>query len=507
MAISTRTILVRSLTGRLFSTVTTTITVAVAVGLMFVLLAMRDSGMRAFSRGSGTMHLVVSRDAGPLAAVLNAVFLASPPQRKISWPEFQQLLGQPRAGRPPVGAQVDWAIPTQQGDSYRGFAVVGTSEQFFSAFQPAAGEPWRFRQGRAFRSPIEPMLESREPMRFEVQAAGFEVVLGSEAASRTRLRVGQRIHLTHGTGLDTGDQIVSDHADEHADEHDADHDHDAEHEPATSEPAGPHVHAEDAFTVVGILEPTGSAFDRALFIDLGSAWLMHARDFYEQYELQAAAGPQPPMPFEQFAASAYTPDITGVLIRVATRQGSEASAALPQVFAAIRADPGGFTVASPSEQIKSLFQIVGNVNQILLAMAAVVMVSSGIAIMLALYNSMEQRRRQIAVLRVLGASKGRIFGLIVTESALLGLLGAMVGLMLASVGGVVVAGIMRARLGLAIQPSLWITQTMELDGRTVTLPLTPLVLLGAVALAAAAGVIPAFMAYRTSVIRSLRPLG
>ena len=59
----------------------------------------------------------------------------------------------------------------------------------------------------------------------------------------------------------------------------------------------------------------------------------------------------------------------------------------------------------------------GNIEDILLAMAVVVMISSGIAIMLALYNSMEQRRRQIAVLRVLGSSRGRIFGLIVTESA------------------------------------------------------------------------------------------
>ena len=57
------TIILRSMTARLFSTVTTIITVAVAVGLMLVLLMMRDSGRKAFERGSGNMHLLVSADA------------------------------------------------------------------------------------------------------------------------------------------------------------------------------------------------------------------------------------------------------------------------------------------------------------------------------------------------------------------------------------------------------------------------------------------------------------
>ena len=55
------------------------------------------------------------------------------------------------------------------------------------------------------------------------------------------------------------------------------------------------------------------------------------------------------------------------------------------------------------------------------------MLSSGIGVMLSLYNSMEQRRSQIAVLRVLGASRQRVFAMVLTESAVLGLLGVVVG--------------------------------------------------------------------------------
>jgi putative ABC transport system permease protein len=122
------------------------------------------------------------------------------------------------------------------------------------------------------------------------------------------------------------------------------------------------------------------------------------------------------------------------------------------------------------------------------------MVSSGIAIMLALYNSMEQRRRQIAVLRVLGCSRRRIFGLVVTESAILGVAGAIVGIVLAWFGAEAVAIVMNRRLGLVIDAGLPM-QAMAA------------VLLATIALAALAGLIPALRAYRTAVVENLRPLG
>jgi putative ABC transport system permease protein len=144
--------------------------------------------------------------------------------------------------------------------------------------------------------------------------------------------------------------------------------------------------------------------------------------------------------------------------------------------------------------MRRLFVIVSNVDVIFRAMAVIVLLSSAIAIMLALYNSMNERRRQIAVLRVLGSSRGRIFGLVITESALLGVLGAGAGLVLALVGGIAAAAVLRSRIGLVIRPA-WSPDWV--------LP----VLVGAVLLAALAGLVPAVMAYRTSVAKNLKPLG
>ena len=79
MAMTDWTIIRRSMSARRFSTVTTIVTVAVAVGLMLTLLAMRDSGRKAFDRGTGNMHALISADSSPLVSVLNCIFYADPP--------------------------------------------------------------------------------------------------------------------------------------------------------------------------------------------------------------------------------------------------------------------------------------------------------------------------------------------------------------------------------------------------------------------------------------------
>ena len=81
MAMNDAVIIRRSLTARFFSTVITVVMVAVSVSLILVLLSMRASTRQAFARGSGNMHMLVTRDASPLVAVLNAIFYADPPRQ------------------------------------------------------------------------------------------------------------------------------------------------------------------------------------------------------------------------------------------------------------------------------------------------------------------------------------------------------------------------------------------------------------------------------------------
>lgn len=235
-----------------------------------------------------------------------------------------------------------------------------------------------------------------------------------------------------------------------------------------------------------MLSPTATPNDRAVFISLQSIWILHA---HERREREAEKELD-----RKTTAEDLTPDdrkVTGVLLRLVAREGSETPANLPQVFDQLRRDPS-ITVANPSQEIKNLFAIVDQINRVFLAIASVVLASSGVSIMLALYNSMRERRRQIAVLRVLGASRGRIFNLTLAECAMIGLAGAIAGIALAFIGASLASDVLRARFGLVIQP--------DID------PLTMLVLTAAtIILACLSGLIPAIMAYRTSVANNLRP--
>ena len=484
-------IILRSLKVRLFSTMVTVLTVAIAVGLLMALLMLRTSGERAFSRGTGNAQLLVSRDASPLESVLNGLFYANAPRNSITLEKYEEIVASfPWA----------WAVPTQMGDSYKGVPVVATNSDFFTEFQPVDGVPWTFEDGRRFARP-------------------YELVVGSDAARKSGLKMGDKVPLTHGFG----------HSRENA-----------------------HVHDTHLFEVVGILAPTESSHDRAIYTDLTGSWVLHAEDRHahhshggddghdhgehdhdhdhahddghdhdhahdDDHDHDHAHGDghdhahdhghdhgdghdhahdhghdhaHPKLEVEDLLPEDKL--ITGILLSTPSRRGGAVSAILPQAFDMLRKDTS-ITVASPSNQVDRLFAIVGNVDRLLLAMAWVVLISSGIGILLALWNSMEQRRRQIAILRVLGCSRERLFSLVITESILIGMFGAIMGIVVCWAGTLAIADQLRARLGIVIDPTM--------DARTILL-----VIAATMALAAVAGLAPAMRAYRTSVAENLRPM-
>lgn len=431
MAMTDLTIVRRSMTVRLFSTVTTILMVGVAVALMLTLLALKDATKNAFSRGTGNMHLLISADSSPMVSVLNGVFYANPPARPIEWPKFGQLVR---------SAPWEFFIPIQQGDSYMGYPVLASTPEFFQKFEPNDKEPWSFASGRSFDK-------------------AFEVVIGSTVAKSSGLKLNDTIYLTH--GIASSRQL------------------------GPADAAAPHIHTDFSYTVVGILNPTGSSHDRALFTDLDSSWTIHAHDRRKR---------EAPDTTTTTVDDLTDADrkITGVFARVATRPGSDVSAAIPSTAYRLRADPT-ITVAMPKTEIDRLFSIVSNIDKLFIAMAVVVIISSGISITLALYNSMEQRRRQIAVLRVLGSSRARILRLVLAESALLGILGCFLGLTVSYFGGQAGAAALKAQLGVFLDPALPLAPTAQVLGGTTLLAIM-------------AGLIPAVMAYRTPVAKNLKPI-
>jgi putative ABC transport system permease protein len=428
-------IVLRSLRLRLFPTLLTGGMIAVAVALLLTLLSLRESASQAFRRGTGNVHLLVSADPSPLVSVLNGMFYANAPANPVQWSKYQEIA---------ESFPWEWAIPTQLGDSFRGSPVVATMPEFLEKVQPVSGIPFTMAAGAPFTE-------------------AWQAVAGAEAAQRHGLVVGQRIVLTHG---------MSGHA------------------------GAGHEHANHPVTITGILSPTGALHDTAIFTHLDTSWVLHAED---RLAAEGCDGHDHDHDHdhEHHVEIADLKDedrlITGIYLRIPTRPGSDASASIAPQFDRLRRDTS-IMVAQPAQQVSRLMAIIGGIDWIFVAMAAVVLVAGALSVMLAMVSSMDARRRQVAILRVLGATRGRVFGLVLAESAVIGLLGSCAGVAIAVAGSWGVRAALAAEVGLNI-------------GGGVDLRAAVIVAGAATALCAAVGMVPATIAYRTPVARHLRPLG
>ncbi|HEX7899319.1 MAG TPA: ABC transporter permease [Planctomycetota bacterium] len=218
------------------------------------------------------------------------------------------------------------------------------------------------------------------------------------------------------------------------------------------------THAE-TWTVVGTLAPTGTAVDRAIYIDFES--------------------------FYHIAEHAQPDQISAVLVRT---RGFSATKDL-----AFDLNRGTEAMAvEPAEVVVELFEMVGQIDILLLAVAGLVIAVAAVSILVSIYNSMAERRRSIAIMRALGARRLQILSIVVLEAKLLSLIGGAAGLLLGHLLVAAAGGVLAARAGVAV--SAWAVRPEEF-----------LVLIGVVALGGLAGVIPAVRAYRTDIADGLSP--
>ncbi len=237
----------RSIQQRSLSSWLTGLSMALGVALVVTVLVIHGVISRSFSDAAQGYHLIVGAKGGRLQLVLNTVFHLSQPIENIPWEYYKQFIeytdenGKKIRGK--YASTVEVAVPYLLGDSYQDFRVVGTTPDLFGkltygAFRDGTPKRYAFAEGDNFH-------------RDDYSAA----VVGSVAAARTGLRVGDRFPITHGLAED-----------ENA-----------------------HVHEEDLFHVVGVLEPTGTPNDRAIFINLEGFLLIedHARPVQKDEETAA----------------------------------------------------------------------------------------------------------------------------------------------------------------------------------------------------------------------------
>ncbi|MGZ9029739.1 MAG: ABC transporter permease [Burkholderiaceae bacterium] len=228
------------------------------------------------------------------------------------------------------------------------------------------------------------------------------------------------------------------------------------------------VHEEARYEVVGVLAPSGTVLDRLILTDKASVWRVHEGDPADDAERRILEDER---------------EVTALLVRYASPM---AVAVVPrQVNAESR-----LMAASPANELARLFAVMGVGIETMRMFGGVLVASSLLALFVTLYNALEERRYDIAVMRLLGASRARVAMLLLIEAWLLAAVALIAGLAIGLAGVAVVGGWLAQSRAFAVSPS---TLTPELLWIGI-------VALGAATLAAA---IPAWRASRMNIARTL----
>ena len=316
---------------------------------------------------------------------------------------------------------VAWAIPLSLGDSHRGYRVLGTSLDYFKHYRFGQKQPLRFAAGEPFDDV-------------------FDAVLGAEVAEALGYKLGDSLIVTHGLGAE-----------------------------------GFEKHENTPFTVSGILARTGTPVDRTVHVSLRGIEAMHLdwRDGARVPGLTHSADAIRAMVLQPRA-------VTAVLVGLKSRF---ATFAVQRTINEYRGEP--LLAILPGVALQELWDLMGTAEAALSAISVMVVATGVLGMLIMLLAGLNERRREMAILRSVGARPAHLFGLLVAEAALLTLAGCLLGLALLYLGLVIAAPMVEAHYGLYLAiraPTSW-----------------ELTLLGVVmAAGVTAGAIPAWRASRQS---------
>ncbi len=324
---------------------------------------------------------------------------------------------------------VAWVVPLSLGDSHRGFPVLGTTQAYFEHFRYGERQPLQLREGQGFRDL-------------------YDAVAGAEVAERLGYRVGQRITLAHGTGE------VSLGAD----------------------------HADKPFTITGILARTGTPVDRTVHVSLEAMEAIHA-DWI-------AGAPLPGLrvsPEEARRMDLQPKSVTAALVGLRNRAAVFSVQRQVNNFAA---EP--LMSVLPGVALDELWDVVGAGERALLLMSGLVALVSMAGLMSVVLAGLNERRRELAVLRAVGAGPRHVLGLLALEGILLTAAGIVVGIGALAACVLVLGPWLQSAFGLSLQP-----------GQPT--PVQWLMLLGLLGAGWLASLLPGWRAYRLSLADGLSP--
>lgn len=425
-------LILRGLTQHRVPALLTTLNVAVGLCLVSIVLMLRaaaDTGLIGSSSGHA---LVIGPPGSRLELVLNSVFHRGKSAGLLPYTAFEQVERHP---------STQLAVPLAVGDTFRGFRVVATTPAAFDPrvpIPPGATVADKLRVGRVFRHNSELLarqLKGKGQSSAESTngtALVREAVVGARVARELGLELGDRIEPSHGVQSD-----ALGHSEHHL------------------------------WTVVGIARATHTPADGVVWVNLESF-----------LGLEEHSG--------------------GVIAQTAER-GISAAWVFPRagvhkvVLLGELNKRNDLAVADVPTEVAGLLDLVGGANRLLLLVAALVVGVGVSSVGLGVYGSVTARRRELSLLRVLGARRSTVLGLVVGEALVLTTLGGLLGMGGAHLGVGLLAG--EIEKATALYP---------IAGRFASGELWALVVV--VAAGAIGGLLPAWRVYREDAVVGLGPV-
>jgi putative ABC transport system permease protein len=317
--------------------------------------------------------------------------------------------------------EVAWIVPLSLGDSHHGFRVLGTTPDYFTRYKFRQTQALVFRAGAPFSNL-------------------FDAVVGADVAQRLGYKVGDAIVVSHGLGAVS---FVE--------------------------------HDDKPFRVSGILERTGTPVDRTVHVGLEAIEAIHV-DWQSGARIPGQSVSAEDVRRMDLAPKAVTAALVGLKSKLAAFR-------LQRAINEYRAEP--LSAILPGAALQELWGLVGTAETALKVVSAMVVATALLGMLTMILSTLNERRREMAILRSVGARPRTVLGLLMAEAGLLTAAGVALGILLLYAALLLVRPYVDAAYGLSLpigplKPEAWAT-------------------LGAIVLGGcAAGFLPALRAYRLS---------
>lgn len=419
----------KNLKTRPLSTALSLLLLSASVGIITLLLLFKSQLEEKLFTNAEGIDMVVGAKGSPLQLILANVYHIDNPTGNIPLKEANRLRRNP---------YIKTTIPLAYGDNYRGYRILGTNRDYLVHYNG------KLEQGK--------WLDK-----------SFQAVIGAKIAESTGLKIGDKFAGSHGF--------------------------DEEGE----------VHADKKYVVVGILKPANNILDQLILTNIESVWEVHEHGEHdddnhkhEEEEHQEHTHDEGEHDDEEHhhhddehdeADTHEEKEITAMLVKFQNPMGHIVVPRMVNANTSMQS-------ASPAIEIDRLFRLLGFGFDAINAIAIAIMFLSGVSVFISLYQSMKDRKYELALIRSLGGSRLQLFLLLLSESGLLVVVGYTIGFLFSRVGLYILSVNIKSSFHYDISTFIISGQELEL--------MVSVLLMGFLA-----ALLPASQAYKTDISKTL----